>query len=70
MNEDLQMQIAPTKLTNEQIEAELAALKLSEPGWEVEARRWRLTWELKFRKEASEGPTCDRYNLNKGVKDD
>jgi hypothetical protein len=39
----------PETLTPEEIEAELAALKLSEPGWEVEARRWRLTWEQKFR---------------------
>jgi hypothetical protein len=39
----------PETLTPEEIEAELAALKLSEPGWEVEARLWRLTWEQKFR---------------------
>jgi hypothetical protein len=38
------------EMTESEIEAELAALKLSEPGWQVEARRWRLTWEQKFRK--------------------
>jgi hypothetical protein len=39
----------PAQMTESEIEAELATLKLSEPGWEVEARRWRLTWEQKFR---------------------
>jgi hypothetical protein len=37
------------EMTESEIERELAALKLSEPGWQVEARRWRLTWEQKFR---------------------
>jgi hypothetical protein len=43
------MWIDPAAMTESEIEAELAALKLSEPGWEVEARHWRLQAELKFR---------------------
>jgi hypothetical protein len=46
-----QMEKVPAaEMTESEIETELAALKLSEPGWQVEARRWRLTWEQKFRK--------------------
>jgi hypothetical protein len=40
----------PSELTDEQIEAELAALSLREPGWETEARKFRLQSELRFRK--------------------
>jgi hypothetical protein len=42
-------------MTVSEIETELAALKLSEPGWQVEARRWRLMWEQKFRQANGEG---------------
>jgi hypothetical protein len=60
MNEDLQMQIAPTKLTNEQIEAELSSL--TGTGWETEARRWRLSAELKFRKETSDEQSSRQHH--------
>jgi hypothetical protein len=43
------------EMTVSEIETELAALKLSEPGWQVEARRWRLMWEQKFRQANGEG---------------
>jgi hypothetical protein len=39
----------PAKMTETEIEAELAALNLSEPGWEIQARHWRLSAELRFR---------------------
>jgi hypothetical protein len=49
LRDRLLSQMPVAEMTETEIEAELAALKLSEPGWEVEARRWRLTWEQKFR---------------------
>jgi hypothetical protein len=50
LRDRLLSQMPVAAMTESEIEAELAALKLSEPGWQVEARRWRLTWEQKFRK--------------------
>jgi hypothetical protein len=42
----------PATMADDQIETELAELatKLSEPGWEIQARHWRLGAELRFRK--------------------
>ena len=50
--------IDPAKLSNEQIRAELAELarECEGPRWLLEARRWRLEFELKYRERANGAP--------------
>jgi hypothetical protein len=43
------VKVPAAEVDESEIEAELAALKLSEPGWEVQARKFRLMAELTFR---------------------
>jgi hypothetical protein len=41
----------PGQMSVTEIKAELASL--TGTGWEIEQRKWRLQFELKFRKETS-----------------
>jgi hypothetical protein len=51
----------PDAMTDDEIKAELATL--TGDGWQVEARRWRLTWELEYRNGGSDDARAKERRL-------